>query len=307
MASTCHALPSRGRRMTGAPIRILIADDHPLFRAGLRALLDSVPDTDVVGEAATGEEAVEAAVALVPDVVVMDINMPGLNGIDATRPHRRRDRGHQRARDDDARRRRGRLRGDPRGCARIPAQGSRAGGDAPRDPVGRERRGDLRAGDCRAPPGLPCRAATLDPSLVFPQLTERELEILRLLAERGEQTPRSPHALFLSRRPFGTTSLRSSRSSRSPTGPRPASSLARQGSAINRLDPLGWNLRCVTVARRTPPALSRVLRVSDPLALSVLGGRDAEVRPVARDLLNRDRVDTTRLGQYTANSSICSW
>ena len=71
--------------MTGSPIRILIADDHPLFRAGLCALLDSVADTEVVGEAATGEEAVEAAGALGPDVVVMDINMPGLNGIDATR------------------------------------------------------------------------------------------------------------------------------------------------------------------------------------------------------------------------------
>ena len=68
-----------------APIRILIADDHPLFRAGLRALLESVADTEVVGEAATGEEAVEMALALTPDVVVMDINMPGLNGIDATR------------------------------------------------------------------------------------------------------------------------------------------------------------------------------------------------------------------------------
>ena len=66
-------------------IRILIADDHPLFRGGLRALLESVVDTQVVGEAATGEEAVEAARALAPDVVVMDINMPGLTGIDATR------------------------------------------------------------------------------------------------------------------------------------------------------------------------------------------------------------------------------
>ena len=67
------------------PTRILIADDHPLFRAGLRVLLESVPDTEVVGEAATGDEAVEVAFTLVPDVVVMDINMPGLNGIDATR------------------------------------------------------------------------------------------------------------------------------------------------------------------------------------------------------------------------------
>ena len=86
-----------------APIRILIADDHPLFRAGLRALLESVADTEVVGEAATGEEAVEMALALTPDVVVMDINMPGLNGIEATRPSSTNE-GHQRPRDDDARR-----------------------------------------------------------------------------------------------------------------------------------------------------------------------------------------------------------
>lgn len=66
-------------------IRIVVADDHPLFRDGLRALLDSVSDTAVVGEAATGEEAVAAALSLRPDVVVMDVNMPDLGGIDATR------------------------------------------------------------------------------------------------------------------------------------------------------------------------------------------------------------------------------
>ena len=83
------------------PIRILIADDHPLFRGGLRALLDSIADTEVVGEAATGEEAVDAALSLLPDVVVMDINMPGLNGIDATRLIVDED-ATQRARHDDA-------------------------------------------------------------------------------------------------------------------------------------------------------------------------------------------------------------
>lgn len=67
------------------PIRILIADDHTLFRDGLRALLNSVADTEVVGEAATGEEAIAQAVALQPDVVLMDIQMPGTNGIEATR------------------------------------------------------------------------------------------------------------------------------------------------------------------------------------------------------------------------------
>lgn len=67
------------------PIRILIADDHTLFRDGLCALLNSIPDTEVVGEAATGEEAVAQADALQPDVILMDIQMPGMNGIEATR------------------------------------------------------------------------------------------------------------------------------------------------------------------------------------------------------------------------------
>jgi DNA-binding NarL/FixJ family response regulator len=67
------------------PTSILIADDHTLFRDGLRALLNSVPDTEVVGEAATGDEAVRQAAELQPDVVLMDIQMPGMHGIEATR------------------------------------------------------------------------------------------------------------------------------------------------------------------------------------------------------------------------------
>jgi DNA-binding NarL/FixJ family response regulator len=67
------------------PIRILIADDHPLFRDGLRALLESVSDMQVIGEAATGDEALTQAHVLQPEVILMDLKMPGMNGIEATR------------------------------------------------------------------------------------------------------------------------------------------------------------------------------------------------------------------------------
>jgi DNA-binding NarL/FixJ family response regulator len=65
--------------------RFLIADDHAMFRYGLRAMLGSIPEFEVVGEAKTGEEAVSLAAELGPDVVLMDIQMPGSNGIEATR------------------------------------------------------------------------------------------------------------------------------------------------------------------------------------------------------------------------------
>ncbi len=67
------------------PLRVLIADDHPIFRNGIRALLASVPDFEVVGEAATGEEAITEASDSQPDVVLMDLQMPGIGGVEATR------------------------------------------------------------------------------------------------------------------------------------------------------------------------------------------------------------------------------
>lgn len=66
-------------------LRILVADDHPVFRYGMRALLGTIPDVEVVGEATTGDEVIQVAETLHPDVVLMDLNMPGLNGIEATR------------------------------------------------------------------------------------------------------------------------------------------------------------------------------------------------------------------------------
>src|SRR5882672_2847810 len=67
------------------PVRILIADDHDVVRQGVRRLLEAEPGWIVCGEAASGREAIALAVALQPDIVVIDLSMPGLNGIDATR------------------------------------------------------------------------------------------------------------------------------------------------------------------------------------------------------------------------------
>jgi DNA-binding NarL/FixJ family response regulator len=65
-------------------MNILLADDHPLFRSGVRNLIHTTDDLRVIGEASNGEEAVRLAVERLPDVVVMDIRMPGMNGIEAT-------------------------------------------------------------------------------------------------------------------------------------------------------------------------------------------------------------------------------
>ncbi len=67
------------------PIRVLIADDHTIVRAGVRLLLDTEPDIEVVGEAMGGSEAVRLALELRPNVVLMDVAMPGMDGIEATR------------------------------------------------------------------------------------------------------------------------------------------------------------------------------------------------------------------------------
>ena len=66
-------------------IRVLLADDHAVLRAGLRVLINGQPDMEVVGEASTGEEAVGLALAAKPDVVLLDLTMPGAGGIEATR------------------------------------------------------------------------------------------------------------------------------------------------------------------------------------------------------------------------------
>jgi DNA-binding NarL/FixJ family response regulator len=67
------------------PLRVLIADDHPIFRGGMLTLLNSAPGIQALGEASDGEEAIRMAADLQPDVILMDVKMPGIDGIEATR------------------------------------------------------------------------------------------------------------------------------------------------------------------------------------------------------------------------------
>lgn len=71
--------------MTTEPLRVLVVEDHPLFRKGVVSLLAAVPDLVLAGAAASGEEAVARAAELRPDVVLMDLQLPGMSGIEATR------------------------------------------------------------------------------------------------------------------------------------------------------------------------------------------------------------------------------
>jgi DNA-binding NarL/FixJ family response regulator len=165
-------------------IRVLIADDHPLFRGGLRSLLESVADMEVVAEATTGEEAIQLARSCRPDVVVMDLNMPGLNGIEATRRILGTAEGvhvlvmtmHE---DDEAVF--AALRAGAHGyqlkgalqAETLRAIRAVANGEAILGPTIAERLQRYLA----TPPAA-------DPADAFPHLTEREIDVLQLLAER---------------------------------------------------------------------------------------------------------------------------
>jgi DNA-binding NarL/FixJ family response regulator len=178
-------------------VRVLIADDHPLFREGMRGRLDRVADVAVVGEAASGDEAVELAHKLDPHVILMDIKMPGLNGIEATREI-------QQAspqigvlvltmfEDDDSvfaamrAGAKGYLLKDSGGEGVVHAIRAVASGEAVFGPGVAER----IIGFFSAP-----RAAA--PQRAFPELTEREEEVLSLVAQ-GKSNQQIARQLFVS-------------------------------------------------------------------------------------------------------------
>jgi DNA-binding NarL/FixJ family response regulator len=164
------------------PIRILIADDHPVFRFGMRALLETEADFEVVAEASTGEQAIALTNQLRPDIVLMDITMPSINGVEATR--------HILEQtpetgvlivtmlDDDS---------------LVPAMRAGARGYLLKGADGEETLRAIRAvahGEAIFSPSIAERLAELvkssDPEGVespFPELTPRELEVLTLISQ----------------------------------------------------------------------------------------------------------------------------
>ncbi|MCC7359843.1 MAG: response regulator transcription factor [Anaerolineales bacterium] len=178
-------------------LRVLIADDHPLFRKGMRVLVEALPDMEVVGEAATGEAAITLAASLAPDVILMDLQMPGGSGLTATRailnasPHIRI---LMVTFSEDSESVFTALRAGARGYV-LKDAGEGAMGRAIQA-VGR--------GEAIFSPGIAARLmdyfAAPHPAVpreLFPTLTEREREILALLAQ-GQSNPDIAHELSLS-------------------------------------------------------------------------------------------------------------
>ena len=177
------------------PLRVLVVEDHPLFRKGVVALLEAVPDFSVAGVAVSGEEAVARATELRPDVVLMDLQLPGISGIEATRAIVG---AHPEVRvlvlslfeDEDS---------------VFLALRAGARGYVLKDADEEELTGAIRAvarGEAIFSPSVAGRvlaffAQPREAPKVFPTLTDREREILALIAQ-GRANPAIARTLFLS-------------------------------------------------------------------------------------------------------------
>ncbi len=183
--------------MSNESTRVLVVDDHPVFRDGLAGTLRSEPDLEVIGSCADGAEAVQVATELQPDVVVMDLNMPRMSGIEATRsivtasPHvgvlvlTMVD-------DDDS----------VFAAVRAGARGYLLKGSSPEDIVRAVRSVDRREaifgpGIAERMLGFFAEAHTRPRAPAFPELTDREREILELIAG-GARNPDIARQLFIS-------------------------------------------------------------------------------------------------------------
>ena len=118
--------------MNEARIRILVADDHPIVREGLVAILETQPDFDVVGEAATGGEAVRLATTLAPDILLLDLEMPELDGVEVLRRVRVQCPSDTRADLHGIRHRRAYSGRSARRCLRLPVERRATPGYLPR-------------------------------------------------------------------------------------------------------------------------------------------------------------------------------
>ncbi len=177
-------------------VRVLVVDDHPLVRRGMRAILGTTADIEVVGEAADGRAAIEAAQQLTPDVVLMDLQMPDLSGIEATRAII--------ANQPDVRILVVTLFQDDDSVFLALRAGAR--GYVLKDADDEELRGAIRAvagGAAIFSPSIATRVLALFSSQkparveVFPMLTDREREILERIAQ-GYPNPRIAQQLGIS-------------------------------------------------------------------------------------------------------------